>query len=448
VILLITRILIKIKKWKGSIIEFEITANIILEKSIVFCVCIVFMSVILAFSTYSQNIILPKELIGSLLLLLSFLLAIIYCIENQILNISDFFIKIPTIFLLLIILFSSINSDYKFRTSYFAEHYILIVFQIIVMVSFINTIGRFKLLLNILNLTTFVAGIYYLLQVLNIDFVEWGFNTAPLVSTFGTPLGTTFYFPTMLIISIISIFFLKKNILSILTIITSIIVLIFIEKGCGALVMRGIISGAFFLIIIFFIEEFKSFILLVNYLHFWFFPANYYFRNLRLAWWKGNISMIVDSPILGYGPGTFQLIFPKYRNANYHRYGMSHNSLHSMDFIIETFSDFGLLGGSIFFMVILLAIYNLGYIMEKSGSKKNYYIAALFIACFIVFYFSNFGRAHSKWFCGVFFFFYLIGVSQIWCERFYFKNIETPQPAIDELPLALPSNPLIDDAKK
>jgi O-antigen ligase len=155
---------------------------------------------------------------------------------------------------------------------------------------------------------------------------------------------------------------------------------------------------------------------------------NFKFRTgrVRLVMWNGVLKALKENPILGYGIGTYQLVFPKFRNPDYHRMGVSHNTTHAHSDFLETFFDIGLVGGTVYFLCFFLAIYNLLYIMKKSDNS-NYYIAALFISSIIGYYNLNITSVWSKWFYGVFYFWFIIGLSQLWCLRFKINIFEKPR---------------------
>jgi len=64
-------------------------------------------------------------------------------------------------------------------------------------------------------------------------------------------------------------------------------------------------------------------------------------RNLI---WSGSLRMWLGNPVLGYGPGSFQIVFPGYRNPDYFLLGVSHNTLHAHCEYLEILGDSGLVG--------------------------------------------------------------------------------------------------------
>ncbi len=75
--------------------------------------------------------------------------------------------------------------------------------------------------------------------------------------------------------------------------------------------------------------------------------------GVRKLIWTGTFNMFVDKPLTGWGPGSFQIIFPAYRNPSYHLMGVSHNTLHAHSEYLEILSDIGIIG---FALIIAVAI--------------------------------------------------------------------------------------------
>lgn len=71
--------------------------------------------------------------------------------------------------------------------------------------------------------------------------------------------------------------------------------------------------------------------------------------RVRLVIWSGALEMFAEEPLLGYGPGSFQIVFPSFRNPRYNLLGVSHNTLHAHSEYLEILTDLGLVG------VLLLA---------------------------------------------------------------------------------------------
>lgn len=66
--------------------------------------------------------------------------------------------------------------------------------------------------------------------------------------------------------------------------------------------------------------------------------------QVRKLIWSGTLSMITGNPILGYGPGSFQIVFPEFRNPDYFLLGVSHNTLHAHCEYMEILVDSGIIG--------------------------------------------------------------------------------------------------------
>lgn len=70
--------------------------------------------------------------------------------------------------------------------------------------------------------------------------------------------------------------------------------------------------------------------------------------RVRLVIWSGALKLIAANPFLGYGPGTFQIIFPAVRNPMYSILGTSHNTLHVHCEYLEILVEVGIIGALLF----------------------------------------------------------------------------------------------------
>ncbi|HOA05637.1 MAG TPA: O-antigen ligase family protein [Candidatus Fermentibacter daniensis] len=70
--------------------------------------------------------------------------------------------------------------------------------------------------------------------------------------------------------------------------------------------------------------------------------------RVRLVIWEGAARLIAANPFLGYGPGTFQIIFPAVRNPMYSILGTSHNTLHVHCEYLEILVEVGLIGAILY----------------------------------------------------------------------------------------------------
>jgi O-antigen ligase len=66
--------------------------------------------------------------------------------------------------------------------------------------------------------------------------------------------------------------------------------------------------------------------------------------QVRQLIWSGTLSMILSNPVLGNGPGSFQILFPEFRNPDYFLLGVSHNTLHAHCEYLEILVDTGIIG--------------------------------------------------------------------------------------------------------
>ncbi|MCD4707456.1 MAG: O-antigen ligase family protein [Candidatus Sabulitectum sp.] len=66
--------------------------------------------------------------------------------------------------------------------------------------------------------------------------------------------------------------------------------------------------------------------------------------QVRKIIWSGAFRLFTNSPLVGHGPGSFQILFPEYRSPYYSILGVSHNTLHAHCEYLEILVDIGILG--------------------------------------------------------------------------------------------------------
>ena len=66
--------------------------------------------------------------------------------------------------------------------------------------------------------------------------------------------------------------------------------------------------------------------------------------QVRKLIWSGSLSLIAMNPVFGMGPGSFQILFPQFRNPEYSTLGVSHNTLHVHCEYLEILVDIGIIG--------------------------------------------------------------------------------------------------------
>ena len=307
-----------------------------IEKTIIVLICLAFAVITLSYSSHSQNIVLLKETLGGSILLLIILLSLVYKIEFKIESENNFLLRYPLILLLAGVLLSTAFSDFKFRGYYFCADYAVIILSVYAMLAFIKDIYTFNLLLSTINFVTFIAGLYAIMQLFNIDLItDWGMPDIPLTSTFGCCCGVRIYFSSFLPIIILSFFYCKNkynyslSILALLAavgasanslqlyalyifLITTIIFFSFItlyyETGAIRKLKKEFIPLCFILIII--LMLFSS---LFSYMQRS--SSEFGTNRVKKIIWSGAAESLRDKTFFGYGPGTFQLHFPNYTNS-------------------------------------------------------------------------------------------------------------------------------------
>ena len=92
--------------------------------------------------------------------------------------------------------------------------------------------------------------------------------------------------------------------------------------------------------------------------------------QVRELIWSGSLSMIGSNPILGYGPGSFQIVFPHFRNPEYFLLGVSHNTLHAHCEYLEILGDTGIIG-LLLWAAIIYSIFRIVYRKKESDNPHN-----------------------------------------------------------------------------
>lgn len=69
-------------------------------------------------------------------------------------------------------------------------------------------------------------------------------------------------------------------------------------------------------------------------------------RNITSRWiiWRGAIGMFLDNPVFGAGPGTFRVLFPRYRDPDYFINDISTLTLSAHNAYLDYLGETGLLG--------------------------------------------------------------------------------------------------------
>lgn len=131
--------------------------------------------------------------------------------------------------------------------------------------------------------------------------------------------------------------------------------------------------------------------------------------RVRLVIWSGALALIAANPFLGYGPGTFQIIFPEVRNPMYSILGTSHNTLHAHCEYLEILVEVGLVGALLF---VWIAVMVLGSSLRgRDGTRRKLgLVDAGVLAGLIAFLGEAFVSVSLRWPPGAFLFALLCGL--------------------------------------
>lgn len=75
--------------------------------------------------------------------------------------------------------------------------------------------------------------------------------------------------------------------------------------------------------------------------------------QVRKVIWSGGWAVFLDDPVFGHGPGSFQILFPAFRNPDYSLLGVSHNTLHTHCEYLEILVDLGIIGLLLWSIVLI-----------------------------------------------------------------------------------------------
>jgi len=109
------------------------------------------------------------------------------------------------------------------------------------------------------------------------------------------------------------------------------------------------------------------------------------------------LPLSVRSMLVGCGPGTFRLIFPRYRSPDYHLHDISNVTLFSHNRFLDLLAENGILG-FLFYMTFLFLFVFLGIkrlLTCKDGPMRVYIIGLL--CSFFGLYLSNIFSPNSRW---------------------------------------------------
>jgi O-antigen ligase len=98
----------------------------------------------------------------------------------------------------------------------------------------------------------------------------------------------------------------------------------------------------------------------------------------RAMTWKGSLGIIKDNPVAGTGPGTFQLVYPKYRPAEIMLWSGEHSyeTLQPENIILQTAADTGVVG-----LLIMLAL--VAVILFNARKENNDFLAGFLAVLFV-----------------------------------------------------------------
>ncbi len=96
----------------------------------------------------------------------------------------------------------------------------------------------------------------------------------------------------------------------------------------------------------------------------------------RKAIWSGALAIFRDNPVLGGGPGSFRILFPEYRNPEYHLMRISNLTIYAHNWVLDLLSDTGVLGAAAY-LTFLGSIFGLGYLALRRCPDMTIRVAVI-----------------------------------------------------------------------
>lgn len=337
-----------------------------------------------------------KQYIFSALILLSLLFFILKIIFTKTIEYNKSFIDIPLLFLLISFLFSAIFSVNKYssflgKSEYFVLNLILFVSFVLFFLLITNIVKDKKRWSFLINLVIYSGGLFSFFVVLALIFkinifAYLGIETLNLIDP-----KTSLFAIWNLIIFLLSLGKLlkkEKNIFSkflfiFVALLSFVVILTLNLNMLWWLMLLGltflILSGVLFTKNIKVANMTVLFLFLVANVVFLVFGTPSFLRvsvpaeiglNYAPSWdlTQSNLLSGVKNFILGSGPGTFDIIFSKFRSVDFNydtlawslRFGQSNNT------VLSVLTENGILFLILFFYIIF---YVLGYILHTSYSQ-------------------------------------------------------------------------------
>ena len=146
-------------------------------------------------------------------------------------------------------------------------------------------------------------------------------------------------------------------------------------------------------------------------------PRDIYFKGFmrRSILWKGAWEMFLHGPggerwyevknpplnprsiIIGCGPASYRIIFPRYRNPNYYKYDISHLSLSSFNRFLDLLSETGIIGFACY-IGFLCAFFASGLrLLRKTNEREKRIILLGIIFGMLVVCLVDIFRPSSRW---------------------------------------------------
>jgi O-antigen ligase len=101
----------------------------------------------------------------------------------------------------------------------------------------------------------------------------------------------------------------------------------------------------------------------------------------RLAIWTATIEMIKQRPIIGWGAGSFQLVFPSYRSPDFKRHHLTNNTDHAHNEYLEISATIGVVGVLIACIAMVYFVLPVGKKLRRGSKPDDTRLRTMMIGC-------------------------------------------------------------------
>ncbi len=126
--------------------------------------------------------------------------------------------------------------------------------------------------------------------------------------------------------------------------------------------------------------------------------------------WKGGLGIFADHPVFGAGPGAFRILFPQYRNPDYHLTSITNVTQFSFNQLVDLLSEQGVVGTALY-VAFLWILFRRGIrVMRNGGDDRLKVIAVAAMAGAAAFLATSLVHSCIRWPIGAVSFWAILGL--------------------------------------